>query len=661
MSELFSYKKSPEDPLPSYEAKDILVLEGLEPVRRRPGMYIGGTDENALHHLVNEVFDNSMDEAVAGHATKIEIELYVDGSIAIRDNGRGIPIDMHPKFPEKSALEVILTTLHSGGKFNDKLYNTSGGLHGVGLSVVNALSSKFEIESIRNKTIYCQQYAYGVPITKLEIKGPAGNKKGCFIRFYPDKQIFEKNYFKPSRLYKLAKSKAYLYRGVEIIWRCDPILIKNSGEVPEYELLHFPGGIKEFLLSDIAEVKTVTNEVFSGSVSLPNSENKIEWAVAWLERGDGFSHSYCNTIYTPNGGTHENGLRTAIFKGLKSYGEMIDNKKISTISNEDVIVGVCSMLSIFIHDPQFQGQTKEKLVSPQVAKLVENTIKDHFDHWLSNNKNIADSLIENVINIAEERLSRKLERDTTRKSITHKIRLPGKLADCTNKIALGTEIFLVEGDSAGGSAKQARIREIQAILPLRGKVLNVANSTQEKIRMNQELIDLELALGCGTLKNYNEEKLRYEKVIIMTDADVDGSHIASLLMTYFYLQMPELIKNSHLYLAKPPLYSISCNNKIYYALSDEEKDKRVASLSLTKNKIEIKRFKGLGEMTAKHLKETTMDPKNRTLIKVSLPDDLRVTEIQVTNLMGKKPELRFKFIQEQALLKGKEIIQNLDL
>lgn len=656
---LNNYQPEPKK-APSYEASDIVVLEGLEPVRKRPGMYIGGTDENALHHLVNEVLDNSMDEAVAGYATRIELELFADNSISVRDNGRGIPVDLHPKYPGKSALEVILTTLHSGGKFNNKIYNTSGGLHGVGLSVVNALSDRLEIESIRNKKIYRQTYSKGNPTSKVEEIG-SSNKKGCIVKFHPDKEIFEKNYFKPSRLYKLAKSKAYLYKGVEIVWKCDPVLIRNPGELPEYELLHFPGGLKDFLTSSINNKQTICPEIFSGSVTIPNSEKKIEWAITWIENEEGFSHSYCNTIYTLNGGSHENGFKTGIFKAIKAYGEKVDSKKTTNIIQDDVSAGCCSIISIFMHEPEFQGQTKEKLASSNITKLVENTIRDHFDQFLSNKKQIADTLLEHFSNIAEERLSRKLQRETTRKTIIQKIRLPGKLSDCSSKTSIGTEIFLVEGDSAGGSAKQARNRENQAILPLRGKVLNVHNSTMDKIKANQELIDLEQALGCGVQKNYKEDNLRYEKVIIMTDADVDGSHIASLLMTFFYSQMFDLIKNGHLYLAKPPLFKITCNNKSYYALSEKEKEKIVKNLEKSKNKIEIGRFKGLGEMTAMQLKETTMDPSSRTLIKISLPDDLTSTHEQVNNLMGKKPELRFKFIQEQALSRGNTLKNNLDL
>ncbi len=643
----------------SYTAEDIEVLEGLEPVRRRPGMYIGGTDEAALHHLVAEVLDNAMDEAVAGYASLIRLQMNADGSITVEDNGRGIPVDMHPKYPDKSALEVIFTTLHSGGKFSDKAYSTAGGLHGVGISVVNALSSKLLVEVYRDKKLYTQEYSRGAPLTKL-ISSPAANKHGTIITFYPDSEIFDSNInFKAKKLYEMAKAKAYLYKGVELYWS-GPADLCEAASIPSAEKLHFPKGVEDYLKTELSGTETIIDGIFSGEALFGGKAGRVEWAATWV-LDDGFVHSYCNTIPTPSGGTHEQGLRSALLKSIRNYGEILGNKKISNITIEDILQGARIIISVFINNPSFQGQTKEKLVTASAVKLVESNIKDRLDHWLSENKVLANKLIEYFINTAEERLSKKMAKSVNRKGLIHKLRLPGKLADCTLNSNAGTEIFIVEGDSAGGSAKQARNREFQAILPLRGKILNVASANREKIMQNQEIQDLEIALACGTGDNYNKDNLRYEKVIIMTDADVDGAHIASLLMTFFYLRMPKLILDGHLYIARPPLYKLTQGTNTYYVTNDKEKDKMMDSLyKKSKTKIEVGRFKGLGEMTAAQLKQTTMEIKNRTLIKVKV-DDLENAARMVDDLMGKKPEKRFQFIYEQALTKMDKIINNLDL
>jgi topoisomerase-4 subunit B len=553
MNDLFSSaaKKSAD-----YSAKDIEVLEGLEPVRRRPGMYIGGTDERAMHHLVAEVLDNAMDEAVAGHASRIEVELEADGFVTVTDNGRGIPVDPHPKFKDKSALEVILTTLHSGGKFGGKVYQTSGGLHGVGLSVVNALSDKLEVEVSRDKQLFLQSYARGKPVSKLK-RGGNVNRRGTKVRFHAAPEVFGKEArFQPTRLYRMARSKAYLYRGVEIRWRCDPALIGKSEETPAEAVLHFPGGLGDFLAASLEGRQTVTSTPFAGEAKLPDDQGRLEWAIAWPADGEDFLNSYCNTVPTPEGGTHEAGLRSGLTRSLKAYGELTGNRKAAQITPEDVCGGAAMMLSLFIREPQFQGQTKEKLANVEAARLVEATIKDHFDHWLPADTARGNDLVDRVVELVEERLRRKQDKELVRKTATRKLRLPGKLADCTRNSAEGTELFLVEGDSAGGSAKQARERETQAVLPLRGKILNVASASTEKLAQNQELIDLIQALGSGTRDKFEEKKLRYERIIIMTDADVDGAHIASLLMTFFYREMPGLIEKGHLFLAQPPLYRL---------------------------------------------------------------------------------------------------------
>lgn len=655
MSDLFKLNKSKNKIANNYTASDIEVLEGLEPVRMRPGMYIGGTDLAAMHHLVSEIVDNAMDEAVAGYASEIEVELHLDGSISVSDNGRGIPIDQHPKFPEKSALEVILTTLHSGGKFTDKAYQTAGGLHGVGISVVNALSEKLLVEVFRGKSCYYQRYAQGKPQTSLQEKTLSKKQQGTKISFSPDLSIFGQTAkFSPASIYELIKSKAYLYKGVQIHWRCAAELVEST-KVPSDDLIHFPNGLVDYLNYSLEQDKIIATNIFSGSAEINSEQIRLEWAICWHETS-AFVKSYCNTIPTPQGGTHEQALRAALIRSVKIYGEMTNLKKISQVITDDLLESATIIFSVFIKNPIFQGQTKEKLVSRQIAKPIENNIKDHFDHWLSSNKKAADQLMQHFINNADYRLNRKMVKNISRKTAIQKLRLPGKLADCSTTEAAGTELFLVEGDSAGGSAKQARDRKTQAILPLRGKILNVANATASKIMANQEIQDLEIALNCGSLTNYQEKNLRYEKIIIMTDADVDGAHIAALLMTFFYIRMKNLIENGHLYLARPPLYRIIQGSQTFYAASEKQKAEICQNLATNKKKIEIGRFKGLGEMTPKQLKETTMDPKSRNIYQVAIKD-IKSVESIVHDLMGKKPEKRFEFIQKNALNRDKNAVK----
>ena len=647
-------KKQAEGKRGEYTAKDIEVLEGLEPVRRRPGMYIGGTDITAMHHLIAEILDNAMDEAVAGHASTIEVELHEGDTVTIRDNGRGMPIDPHPKYPKKSAVEVIMTTLHAGGKFSDKVYQTSGGLHGVGASVVNALSSELTVEIARDRTLYTQKFSRGHAQTKLT-KGGAVNRRGTTVTFTPDTQIFGKDlHFVPATVYRMVRSKAYLFEGVRVRWSCDKSLLKNDKDTPAEQELHFENGLTDYLNHVLTGRKRLVDPLFSGRADFPGGEGRVEWAICWPDDEDGFLNSYCNTIPTPEGGTHEQGFKSALLRALKGYGELINQTKgLSNVTGEDVWGGACMMLSVFIKDPQFQGQTKEKLVSVAATKLVDTVVKDHFDHWLSGDPNTAKTLLETAVTRAAERARKRLDQDMSRKSATKKLRLPGKLTDCTKATPEGTELFIVEGDSAGGSAKQARSRETQAVLPLRGKILNVASATDDKLRANQELQDLIEALGCGIRDNYDDAKLRYEKIIIMTDADVDGAHIASLLMTFFYREMPGLIENGHLFLAQPPLYRLSQKGTTIYAMTDNHKDEIIKSKFDGRGKIEVSRFKGLGEMPPGQLKETTMDPSKRVLLKVKVAgseekSDQRATAKLVEQLMGRKPEERFKFIQENA-------------
>ncbi|MFD1941731.1 DNA topoisomerase IV subunit B [Paradevosia shaoguanensis] len=638
----------------SYSAADIEVLEGLEPVRRRPGMYIGGTDANALHHLFAEVIDNCMDEAIAGHASRIEVEFDAEGYVTVIDNGRGIPVEAHPKFPNRSTLEIIMTTLHAGGKFDSKAYETSGGLHGVGVSVVNALSDVLIIETVRDQQLYRQSFSRGKPTSGVENVGRINNRRGTSVRFHPDPEIFGgRAQLSAQRLFKMTRAKAYLFGGVELRWSCDESHAVE--DVPAKATFHYPGGLRDFMASRIEGETRIVDDIFSGQAGKPGSHGACEWAIAW-SLGDGFVSSYCNTVPTPDGGTHETGLRTALLRGLKNYAELTNNKRAAILTSEDVLAHCSAMLSVFVREPEFVGQTKDKLASAEATRIVDTALRDAFDHWLAASPNQASKLLDWAVDRAEERLRRRKEKEIDRASATRKLRLPGKLADCTQTAAQGAELFIVEGDSAGGSAKQARSRASQAVLPLRGKILNVAGASRDKLAANQLIADMIQALGCGTRDRYREDDLRYDKIIIMTDADVDGAHIASLLITFFFQEMPQLIDHGHLYLAVPPLYRITQGAKTLYAKDDLHKEELIGSEFTGRGKIEITRFKGLGEMPFAHLRETTMNPKTRTLLQVKVLQDRLDTRSSVDRLMGNKPESRFDFIQANA-----EFVTDLDV
>ena len=640
-----------------YDAGSIRVLDGLEPVRMRPGMYLGGTDEKALHHLFAEVIDNSMDEAVAGHANFIEVHLDAEGYLTVSDNGRGIPVENHPQVPGVSTLEVIMTKLHAGGKFDGDAYETSGGLHGVGVSVVNALSDFLEVEVARNRKLYRQRFSRGIPQGGVEELGDVHNRRGTRTRFHPDPQIFGPSAkFQPGRIFRMARSKAYLFGGVEIRWSCDPSLVEGQADIPEKAVFHFPGGLKDYLQATLDKDFTVTRDIFAGKTEKTAGHGALEWAVAWYG-GDPLVQSYCNTIPTADGGTHEAGLRIALTKGLKNYADLTQNKRAANITTDDVMISAVGMLSVFIREPEFVGQTKDKLATVEAQRIVENALRDPFDHYLTDNPHEADKLLEWVIERSEERTRRRKEKEVNRKTAVRKLRLPGKLADCAQNTAEGAELFIVEGDSAGGSAKQARNRSNQAILPLRGKILNVASAGRDKLVANQQIGDLIQALGCGTRSKYREEDLRYERIIVMTDADVDGAHIASLLITFFYQEMPELVRGGHLFLAVPPLYRMTQGQKTVYARDDAHRMEIMETVFSGRGKVEIGRFKGLGEMMPAQLKETTMDPARRTLLRVAVDvEDPEGTRDAVDALMGTKPEARFRFIQERAAF-----AENLDI
>ena len=640
----------------AYDASSIEVLEGLEPVRKRPGMYIGGTDERALHHLVAEVLDNSMDEAVAGHASRIEVELHPDYSLTIRDNGRGIPTDPHPKFPDKSALEVIFCTLHAGGKFSGKAYQTSGGLHGVGASVVNALSDHMRVEVARNRELFALEFSRGIPQGALQKVGPAPNRRGTSVTFHPDAQIFGSHRFKPARIMNMVRSKAYLFSGVEIRWKS----ALPDGDMPQEAVFHFPGGLADYLAEQLSGLSTYADRAFAGRVSFSEKfgvPGQVEWAINWTPSRDGFIGSYCNTVPTPEGGTHEAGFWAAILKGIRAYGDLVKNRKADQITREDLVTGGCALVSCFIAEPEFVGQTKDRLATTEAARLVEGAVRDHFDNWLAADTKSAGAILDFLVLRAEERLARRAEKETARKTATKKLRLPGKLVDCSATAREGTELFIVEGDSAGGSAKMARDRRYQALLPLRGKILNVLGAASAKMGQNSEISDLCQALGVGLGSKFNIDDLRYDKIIIMTDADVDGAHIASLLMTFFFSQMRPMIDTGHLYLACPPLYRLTQGAKRLYVSDDAEKDRMMATGLGGKGKIDLQRFKGLGEMDAKDLKDTTMNPLSRKLIRVTITEDTPgETGDLVERLMGKRPEMRFQYIQENA-----QFVEELDV
>ncbi|MBI3794281.1 MAG: type IIA DNA topoisomerase subunit B [Nitrospinae bacterium] len=619
----------------NYTAKDITVLEGLEPVRVRPGMYIGGTDSTGLHHLVWEAVDNSVDEAINGHCKKIDITITADDAVSVSDDGRGIPVDKHEKL-KRPALEIIMCTLHAGAKFHNKSYSSSGGLHGVGISVVNALSERLDVTVKRDGFEYTQSYSRGKPLADLKKRG-ATRERGTSVHFVADKQIFGKPKFNFKTICDRAETKAFINRGLKI-----SVADARTGDKKHF---HFENGILDYITKVLGAQKGVMPAPFFVSVDTPI---KCEAAIQWTERTESRVESYCNSIATVDGGTHENGLRNAIVKTIRDVMERKAPKgKATPITGDDAREGLTAILSVLVEQPQFQGQTKDRLNTPETATQVEAIVRPAFEKYLIENPSVADVLLARVELSARARMASRAAREEVHRkgAISHRLTLPGKLADCSSTDPDESELFIVEGDSAGGSSKQARDRKTQAILPLRGKILNVENAGDEKLKANAEIQALVLSIGTGIGATFDIGKLRYGKVIIMTDADVDGAHISALLLTFFYRNMRRLIDHGHIYLSCPPLYRIEMGKEAFYAADDAEKEKLLAKYK--HRKLEVSRFKGLGEMPMSVLKETTMEVSKRRLLRVTLVDE-KETEETFQGLMGKDSGARFKFIQENA-------------
>ncbi|HEX9020495.1 MAG TPA: DNA topoisomerase IV subunit B [Nitrospirota bacterium] len=621
----------------TYTAKDITVLEGLEPVRKRPAMYIGTTDVRGLHHLVWEVLDNAVDEALNGYCTQITLVIEKDGGITVTDNGRGIPVDIHPK-TKRPAIETILCTLHAGGKFDHTAYKSSGGLHGVGASVVNALAEIFVATVWRDGYEWTQEFSRGKPKGNLK-KGKPAKAHGTQIYFRPDPDVFAKTHFNYKTILDVVESKAFLNKGLKIT-------VENPRDDEKSVAFKYDNGIQDYIKRIVAGVTVVNPDPFYFE---KEDEFKIEAAIHWTTATDMELHSYANSINTSDGGTHELAVRSGLTKAVRAYAERknLVPKNIKTIAPEDVYEGLYGIVSVLVKNPQFQGQTKEKLNNPEIASPIENSIRNACEAYLLANPTMAEAVVKRVLLAAEARLASRAAKDSvTRKLSSLKLNLPGKLADCSTSRVEDTELFIVEGDSAGGSAKMARDRKTQAVLSLRGKILNVEQvSSLEKIQTNNEIKNLLATLGCGVGAHFDLGKLRYNRIILMTDADVDGAHISVLLLTFIYRYMPELINHGHVYLAMPPLFKIEAGREVFYAMDEMEKEKVLAKLN--GKKYEVGRFKGLGEMNPETLKDTTMSPKTRTLMKVQVVDHKATGDV-FERLMGKDPKARFVFIKERA-------------
>jgi len=625
-----------------YTSQEITVLEGLEPVRQRPAMYIGDTAKNGYHHLLWEVVDNSVDEAINGHANTIEVHLDKDHKgVTVIDNGRGIPVDVHKKY-KKSALELILTTLHAGGKFGHKNYTVSGGLHGVGSSVVNALSEEMTADIFRDQTHYQQTYARGKPKGKVKKVGATRGKRGTTIHFRPDPQIFGKKLsYDPDVVKKRLEAKSYLHKGLKVVFKDE-----KSGERIEF---HHPGGIVEYLGHLVEErgKRAIPPEAFT--LDKDDDHPRIELALTWTEAPEERLLTYANGIPTGSGGTHEAGLKAALNRAVRGFMKTKGiNPKGVTISAEDIREGVVALLSVYVQDPQFQGQTKDRLNNPEVASPVETAIRNALEHWLLDNSSVGEAIVARIVTAARAReASRAASQQVKRKTaVSHRLNLPGKLADCSSTSPEDSELFLVEGDSAGGNAKRARDRKTQAILPLRGKVLNAERASAKQVLSNKELSDIVSALGCGMGKAFDVTKLRYGKIFLLMDADSDGHHIATLLLTFFYRMLPELIRGGHVFLALPPLFRIDAGKETHWALDEDDRDRILAELP-GNVKPKISRFKGLGEMNPDELKETTLDRKRRRALRVVIDEEL-VTDQTINDLMGKDAAPRYELIMEHA-------------